>query len=183
MKPHNTPRKPRTLTPDEIAAFRSMASAGQSLREIQRTLRMGPAVAAREIQKHQIVFKPWDGTRHLSAEEETLFLHMVKNHCTQEDLKVEFRMNLRTVRRLLDEYGIETNPHPRDMFKRKKVTTVPVTDLQAHVDRLRRKYSTVHAEHTAARCNEVPRPYTADTLFVVGNRRGVTADELVRMAA
>jgi hypothetical protein len=80
------------------------------------------------------------------------------------------------------EYGIEflaiglrrpVDPGPR----------VSMPDLQAAVDELRRHVAPVCAEATIRRPHMVPRPYTARTLFRVGDRWGVTAEEVMSLAA
>lgn len=80
------------------------------------------------------------------------------------------------------QYGIEflaiglrrrTEPAPR----------VAAPELQAAVDELRRHHAPVCAEATIRRPHMVPRPYTARTLFRVGDDWGVTADQVIRMAA
>ncbi|MGE0667962.1 MAG: hypothetical protein AB7O49_15505 [Sphingomonadales bacterium] len=59
---------------------------------------------------------------------------------------------------------------------------VPMPELQAAVDELRRHHAPVCAEATIRRPHMVPRPYTARTLFRVGDRWGVTAGEVMRLA-
>lgn len=79
------------------------------------------------------------------------------------------------------EYGIEFLA----IGLRRRIETGPpvaVPELQQAVDELRRHYAPVCAEATIRRPHMVPRPYTARTLFRVGERWGVTAAELVRMA-
>jgi hypothetical protein len=80
------------------------------------------------------------------------------------------------------QYGIEflaiglrrrTEPAPR----------VAAPELQEAVDELRRHHAPVCAEATIRRPHMVPRPYTARTLFRVGDDWGVTADQVIRMAA
>ncbi len=80
------------------------------------------------------------------------------------------------------QYGIEflavglrrrTEPIPR----------IAEPALQAAVDELRRHHAPVCAEATIRRPHMVPRPYTARTLFRVGDDWGVTADEVMRLAA
>jgi hypothetical protein len=60
---------------------------------------------------------------------------------------------------------------------------VAVPELQDAVDELRRHHAPVCAEATIRRPHMVPRPYTARTLFRVGDDWGVTADQVIRMAA
>jgi hypothetical protein len=69
-------------------------------------------------------------------------------------------------------------------LRRRTETGPPLAapELQAAVDELRRHYAPVCAEATIRRPHMVPRPYGRRTLFRVGARWGVTADELVRMA-
>ncbi|MEN3977187.1 hypothetical protein [Emcibacter sp. SYSU 3D8] len=80
------------------------------------------------------------------------------------------------------QYGIEflaiglrrrTEPAPR----------MAAPELQAAVDVLRRHHAPVCAEATIRRPHMVPRPYTARTLFRVGDQWAVTAGEVIRMAA
>jgi len=56
------------------------------------------------------------------------------------------------------------------------------TDIECAVDKLRCVYPIVCAERTISRPHHVPEPYTFDTKFRVGNRRNVTADQLVGLA-
>lgn len=59
---------------------------------------------------------------------------------------------------------------------------VPMPELQQAVDELRRYHAPVCAEATIRRPHMVPRPYTARTLFRIGDRWGVTAAEVMRLA-
>lgn len=59
---------------------------------------------------------------------------------------------------------------------------VLVPELQEAVDELRRHHAPVCAENTIRRPHMIPRPYTARTLFRVGDRWGVTADEVLELA-
>ncbi len=80
------------------------------------------------------------------------------------------------------QYGIEFLA----VGLRRRTETAPrvaAPELQAAVDELRRYHAPVCAEATIRRPHMVPRPYTARTLFRVGDDWGVTADEVVSMAA
>ncbi len=62
------------------------------------------------------------------------------------------------------------------------VAKVALPELQEAVDALRRHHAPVCAEATIRRPHMVPRPYSARTLFRVGDRWGVTAGEVMRLA-
>ena len=80
------------------------------------------------------------------------------------------------------EYGIEFLA----VGLRRRIDAGPriaAPELQAAVDELRRHHAPVCAEATIRRPHMVPRPYGTRTLFRVGDRWGVTADEVIVMAA
>lgn len=89
---------------------------------------------------------------------------------------------------VLKENGIALDPAKVSNFtkhhyaKPETVISVSSPDLARAVDRLRRAYCPVCAEDTIRYFTKAPAPYTRHTLFRVGNRRNVTAAELMVMA-
>lgn len=70
----------------------------------------------------------------------------------------------------------------RKPWSRRPVPVVSHTDLDIAVNKLRTRYPIVCSEHTIAHPYNRPYQYAAGTLFRVGNRRNVTAAELLRLA-
>lgn len=177
----------RQLTSIELESVKSLAAAGYSSYAVQKRMKCGDKSWKRLMDQHGITFdttraKPKERRRRtLSEEQETLFRHMVKNHCTRADLKRGFRMNLHTVRRLLAEFGIDTDPRAR-MMRRKAVIHVPPDELQAAVQKLRTRYCPVCAEDTIRYPQQTPEAYRETTLFRVGHMENVPAARVVEMA-
>lgn len=117
--------------------------------------------------------------RALSAEEENLLRHMVKNHCTKQNLITEFRASDSTVRRWLGELGLKTDPKHR-MMRRKAAVYIPATDIETAVDRLRARVP-VFLESTKKYPNAAPRKYTLDSVFLVNGQR-MTGREIMGVA-
>lgn len=121
--------------------------------------------------------------RNLTPEQLILFKSLVLRGASKRDLQVKFRAGFPQIKVWLDMYGLETTCKmgpPKKKHTGQLVAWKPPSShslLEVAVDSLRAKLKApVFAENTRKRPHEAPKPYTPQTVFIVGNRRMTGAE-------
>lgn len=188
--------KYQLMTPERLDAIRE-ALKTKSRRQVLREFN----VSCRTLTKYEVYKAPADDRRlaNITPEQVEIIRRLSAEGASDSVTANAAGTSRRQVRRAREKHGIKVDFSKRPAAQAAEKPTKPkwrnpmkdlgtwrpmadLTTLDAAVTSLRTRFCPVHAEDTARKRFETPKPYGPETLFRIGSLRDVTAEQLMAMA-